>query len=72
MIPTIVNLIIFLLVIGILYAVADYVISNLIPEPPQRIAKVVLIVLVALAVIIVLIEALGINTGMNVPKVTSG
>jgi len=69
MIMNLVNLIVWLLVIGILYAVAKYVIDNLIPEPPQRIANVVLIVFVALAVILVLLGMLGVNTGLDLPKI---
>ena len=70
MISLIINLIIWLVVIGILYAVATYVIDNLIPEPPQRIAKVVLIVIVAIAVVLLLLQLLGVDSGMNMPKLT--
>jgi uncharacterized membrane protein len=71
MIGLFINLIIWLVVIGILYAVADYVISNLIPEPPQRIAKVVLIVIVAIVVVLLLLQLVGVDTGVGqMPKLT--
>ena len=41
MINLIINLIIYLLVIGILYYLFVYVVDNFIPEPPQKILKVV-------------------------------
>ena len=71
MIGTFINLIIWLVVIGILYAVATYVIDNLIPEPPQRIAKVVLIVFVAIVVVLLLLQLVGVDTGMDMPKMTT-
>jgi uncharacterized membrane protein YwzB len=69
MIPALIQLIIFLLVIGILYWVAVYVIDNFIPDPPARIIKVVLVVVIALAAVVVLLNALGVNTGIETPKI---
>jgi hypothetical protein len=66
MINALVNLIIYLLVLGIIYAIGDYVISNLIPEPPARIVRVVLIVLIALAAIILLLGLVG--GGVDLPQ----
>ena len=70
MISTFINMIIWLLVIGILYAVAKYVIDNLIPEPPKRIANVVLVVIVAIVVVLLLLQLVGVDTGMDMPRVT--
>ena len=70
MIPALIQLIIFLLVIGILYWVAVYVIDNFIPDPPARIIKVVLVVIIALAAVVVLLNALGVNTGIETPKIS--
>ena len=70
MIPALIQLIIFLLVIGILYWVAVYVIDNFIPDPPARIIKVVLVVVIALAAVVVLLNALGVNTGIETPKIS--
>jgi len=72
MIGGLVNLIIYLLVLGILYAIAVYVVDNFIPEPPKRIVKVVLVVVIALVAVMLLLDLFGINTGMDLPKVTTG
>lgn len=68
MINALVNLIIYLLVLGIIYAIGDYVIRNLIPEPPARIVHVVLVVLIALAAIILLLGLIG-GTGVDLPQI---
>jgi len=68
MIPALIQLIIWLLVIGILYWVAVYVIDNFIPDPPARIIKVVLIVVIALAAVLMLLNLIGVNTGVDMPK----
>ena len=69
MIGGLVNLIIYLLVLGILYAIAVYVVDNFIPEPPRRIVKVVLVVIIALVAVMLLLNLVGIDTGMDLPKV---
>ena len=71
MIGGLVNLIIYLLVLGILYAIAVYVVDNFIPEPPRRIVKVVLVVIIALAAVLLLLDLVGIDTGMDLPQVTT-
>jgi hypothetical protein len=68
MVMMLVNLIIWLLVIGILYAVAIYVVDNLIPDPPARIVKVVLIVIIAIIVVLLLLNLIGVGTGVSLPK----
>ena len=68
MIPALIQLIIWLLVIGILYWVAVYVIDNFIPDPPARVIKVVLIVVIALAAVLMLLNLIGVNTGVDMPK----
>jgi len=68
MIPALIQLIIWLLVIGILYWDAVYVVDNFIPEPPARIIKVVLIVVIALAAVLLLLNLIGVNTGVDMPK----
>jgi uncharacterized membrane protein len=70
MLNAIANLIIWLLVLGILYALAEYVISNLIPEPPAKIVRVAMVVLIALAVILLLLDLVGVGGGLDLPKVT--
>ena len=71
MIGGLVNLIIYLLVLGILYAIAVYVVDNFIPEPPKRIVKVVLVVVIALVAVMLLLNLVGIDTGMDLPKVST-
>jgi hypothetical protein len=70
MIISLVNLIIYLLVLGILYAIAVYVVDNFIPEPPARIIKVVIVVVIALVAVMLLLNLVGVNTGMDLPKLT--
>jgi multisubunit Na+/H+ antiporter MnhC subunit len=72
MIGGLVNLIIYLLVLGILYAIAVYVVDNFIPDPPKRMIKVVLVVIIALVAVMLLLDLVGVNTGMDLPKVTTG
>jgi uncharacterized membrane protein len=71
MIGGLVNLIIYLLVLGILYAIAVYVIDNFIPEPPKRIIKVVLVVIIALVAVMLLLDLVGVNTGLDMPRITT-
>jgi hypothetical protein len=71
MIGALINLIIWLLVIGILVALVYWVLDAIpIPEPINRIVKVVLVVIVALVVILLLLQLLGVSTGpgINLPK----
>jgi hypothetical protein len=69
MIPALIQLIIWLLVVGILYWVVIYVLDAIpIPDPPNRIIKIVLAVVLALAVLLMLLNLMGINTGVNMPK----
>lgn len=69
MIGGLVNLIIYLLVLGILYAIAVYVVDNFIPEPPKRMIKVVLVVVIALVAVLLLLDLVGVDTGMELPTV---
>ena len=69
MIMALVTLIIWLLILGVIYAVAEYILTNLIPEPPQRIIRVVLIVIIALVAILLLLDLVGIGGGLNLPKI---
>jgi hypothetical protein len=70
MIPALVSLIIYLLVLGILYALAVYVVDALIPEPPARMIKVVLIVIIAIVAVLLLLQLVGVGSGLNMPKLT--
>jgi hypothetical protein len=68
MIAAIVNLIIYIVVLGILYAVVVYAVDNLLPDPPARIVKVVCVILLALVLVLMLINLLGGGAGLNLPK----
>ena len=70
MLGALVNLIIYLLVLGVLYAILIYVVDNLVPEPPAKIIKVVGVVLIALAAVLLLLDLVGVGGGLNMPKIT--
>jgi hypothetical protein len=71
MIPALINLIVWLLVIGILYWLVIYIIDTVpIPDPPARIIKIGLIVALTIVVILMLLDLIGVNTGVNMPSVT--
>jgi len=73
MIPALINLIVWLLVIGILYWLVIYIIDTVpIPDPPARIIKIGLIVALTIVVILMLLDLIGVNTGVNMPSVTGG
>jgi hypothetical protein len=69
MIPALINLIVYLLIIGVLLALVYYVLDAIpIPEPINRIVKIVIIVVACLVVIMLLLQLLGGGTGL--PKLT--
>jgi len=68
MIAAIVNLIIYIVDLGILYAVVVYAVDNLLPDPPARIIKVVCVILLALVLVLMLINLLGGGAGLDMPK----
>jgi hypothetical protein len=71
MIGAIVTLIIYLLILGCLYAVADYAIANLLPDPPARVLRVVLVVLIAIVAILLLLQLINAGTGLQLPKIVN-
>ena len=69
MIMSLITLIVWLCVIGLLYWLVIYVIDTIpIPDPPARIIKIVLMVLMVLVVIILMLNLIGVSTGVNMPK----
>ncbi len=72
MIQGLIQLVVWLLVIGILVALVYWVLDAIpIPEPINRIVKIVLVVLVALVVILLLLQLIGVGgTGINLPKLS--
>jgi len=69
MIGALITLIIYLLVLGLLYWLVIYVLDTIpIPDPPNRIIKIALMVLMVLIVVVLLLNMLGVGTGLDVPK----
>ena len=70
MIGALINLIIWLLIVGILLALVYYVLDAIpIPQPFNRIIRVVLVVVFCLVVILLLFQMLGAG-GLTVPRLT--
>jgi len=70
MISALITLIVYLLVIGLLYWLVIYVIDTVpIPDPPARVIKIALMVLMVLVIIALLLQLLGGNTGLNLPRI---
>jgi hypothetical protein len=70
MINALINLIIWLLIVGILYYLLIYVVDNFIPEPPAKAIKVVAIVFLCIVVILALLNLLGGAGSLSLPKIT--
>lgn len=72
MIAALINLIIYLIVLGLLYWLVIHVIDTIpIPDPPNRFIKLALMVLLVLVVIVLLLELLGSGVGgVNLPRLT--
>lgn len=72
MIAALINLIIYLIVLGLLYWLVVYVIDTIpIPDPPNRFIKLALMVLLVLIVIVLLLDILGGGVGgLGLPKLT--
>jgi hypothetical protein len=70
MITLLINLIIYLLVVGILYWLVMYVIDAIpLPQPANRIAKIVVTVLVVLVILLLLLQVAGVDLGPRLPAV---
>ena len=70
MIGAIINLIIYLLILGILYYLFVYVVDQFIPDPPQRILKVAAIVVLCIIVILLLLDLIGAGGNLSLPKIS--
>lgn len=70
MVAALINLIVYLLVIGILVALVYWVLDAIsIPEPINRIVKIVVVVLVALVVILLLLQLIGAGGDLRLPRI---
>jgi hypothetical protein len=64
MIAALINLIIILLVVGILYWLLIWVIQSVpIPDPPARLIRIALTVLMVIIVVLLLLNLIGIDIG---------
>ena len=71
MISTLVTLIVWLLVIGILWWLLIYVLDAVpVPDPPNRMIKIVVTVLMVLAIVLVILNVFGVDTGVDMPKLS--
>jgi glucan phosphoethanolaminetransferase (alkaline phosphatase superfamily) len=69
MIAGLINLIVWLLIVGILIALVYWVLDAIpVPQPINKIVKVVVIVVCALIVILMLLQLIGVGTGVDMPK----
>ena len=69
MIGGLINLIVWMLIVGILLALAYWVLDAIpVPDPLNRIAKMVLVVLCVLVLIILLLQLIG-GVGLNIPQI---
>jgi hypothetical protein len=69
MISGLFSAIVILVVVGILLGLAFWVLDALaIPEPISRYARVLLVVVAALFVVGLLLNLIGVSTGVDVPK----
>ena len=73
MITGLVNLIVWLLVVGILIALVYWIVDAIpLPQPINRIVKLVVVVVAALVLILLLLDLIGVGGGLDLPKVTAG
>jgi hypothetical protein len=69
MIQALISLIIWLLVVGILYWILIYVLDAIpIPDPANRIIKIVAAVVLALVVLLMLLDMMGLYSGAHFPR----
>jgi hypothetical protein len=70
MIAALINLIVYLIILGLIYWLVIYVIDNVpIPDPPARIIKIALMAIMVLVVIVLLLDLLGGGvSGVDLPK----
>jgi hypothetical protein len=72
MIPALINLIFYLLILGILVALVFWVLTQIpIPEPIARIIKVAIVVIVVLVIVLLLLQIVGGGGGISLPKIAS-
>jgi hypothetical protein len=71
MISALITLVVYLLVLGILWYLIDYVIRTLpVPDPPARIIRILLVVIFCIIVIVLLLNLIGVSTGVSLPRIS--
>jgi ABC-type multidrug transport system permease subunit len=71
MISIIINIIIWALIAGILYYLAIWVLDAVpVPDPPKRLIKILVTVLLVLFIVQLLLGLVGVDTGVRVPRLT--
>jgi hypothetical protein len=67
MVGALITLFIYLLVLGLLYWLVIYVLDSVpIPDPPNRIIKIALMVLMVIIVIVLLLNLIGVGIGNDI------
>ena len=70
MIGALVTLIVYLLVLGVLWYLIEYIINTLpIPDPPARMVRIAVVVLFCLIIIVLLLSLIGVSTGIDLPRI---
>lgn len=71
MVASLIQLVIWIIVVGLIFWVLNYLVDTLpLPEPFHKVAKVILAVVAVLVVLMVLLQLLGVSTGF--PPLRSG
>ena len=69
MISALITLLVYLIILGMLWWLADYIISAVpIPDPPARLIRIVLMVIFCLIIIGLLLSLIGVSTGIDLPR----
>ena len=69
MIGLLFTLLIYIVVFAILWYAIDYAITNLpVPEPPARFIRIIVVVIFCFILVALLLNMVGVNTGLNFPK----
>ena len=71
MINALITLVIYLLILGVLWYLLDYVLNALpVPDPPARIIRILVVVIFCLIIIGLLLNLLGVAPGFHMPRLT--
>jgi hypothetical protein len=69
-ISALLTVIVYLLVLGILWYLVEFIITALpIPDPPARMIRIAVVVLFCLIVIVLLLSLVGVSTGIDLPRI---